>query len=193
MERGRGAFIAAVCAALGGIGVLAAISMEGGGQLGGLGSPGAGPPSEPEVLLHGVEMREIRKGDAPYRISSDQATYRLLSGKVAASSVTLEISGSAGEEVIVRAPKASWDMPAGQVLLPEGASAENGAGWSASVASASLSLAERVLTAPGTARLQGPGLSVVGDNLIWNVREGSVALRQPKTVLEPTRAFRRRG
>lgn len=191
MGRRRGVFLAAACAALGGIGVLVAISMEDAGPRGPFG-PAAGSPSEPEVLLQGVELREIRKGEPPYRITTDQATYKLLSGRVSGSSVTLELPGSAGE-VTVRAPKASWDMPAGQVYLPEGASAEDDAGWSATVVSARLSLPDRMLTAPGKARLNGPGLSVVGDNLVWNVREGKVELKLPVTRLEPSRAFQRRG
>lgn len=192
MRRGRGVFVAAVYAVLGGIGLLAAISMENEGPRGPFDPSAAGYPSEPEVVLHGVEIREIRKSGAPSRIFSDRATYRPLSGRGSGSSVTLEISGSAGD-VTVRAPTASWDMPTGQVVLPEGASAEDNAGWTASVVSARISLAERVLTAPGKVWLNGPGLAVVGDNLVWNMREGRVALQLPKTRLEPSRAMRRRG
>lgn len=192
MQDGRGVFLAAVCAVLAGIGVLAAISMENNGPRGPFDPSAAGFPSEPEVFLYGVELREIRNGGAPSRITSDNAIYRPLSGKGSGSSVTLEIPGSAGE-LTVRAPKASWDMSAGQVFLPDGASAQDGTGWSASVVSARFSFRERVLTAPGKAWLSGPGLSVVGDDLVWNVRDGSWALNQPKTRLDPSRAPRKRG
>lgn len=188
MASERGIFFAALFAALGGIGLLAAISMKGSGPQG---SSSAGIPSEPEVILQGVEMREIRKEGAPYRAFSDQATYRFLSNRFSGTGVTLELSGKSGE-MVVRAPKASWDMKTGQIFLSEGGSAENRAGWSANVTSANLSLPERVLTAAGKARFSGPGLSVVGDNLVWSWREGTVALEMPKTLLEPSSTFRRR-
>jgi len=192
MARGRGVFFAALFAALGGIGLLAAISMKGPGPQGPFGISAAGSRSEPEVILQGVEMREIRKEGAPYKVSSEQATYSLLSSRFSGTGMTLELSGNAGE-MVVRAPIASWDMQTGQVFLPEGGSAENRTGWTAAVASANLSLPERMLTSTGKAMLSGPGLSMVGDNLVWSWREGTVALKLPKTRLEPSRAFRRRG
>jgi hypothetical protein len=192
MARGRGIFIAALFAALGGIGLLTAISMKGSGPQGPLGISAAGSRSEPEVILQGVEMREIRKEGAPYKVFSEQATYSILSSRFSGSGVTLELSGNTGE-MVVRAPIASWDMRTGRVFLPEGGTAENRTGWSAAVASANLSLPERMLTSAGKARLSGPGLSVVGDNLVWNWREGTVALELPKTRLSPSRAFQRRG
>lgn len=192
MARGRWAFFAALLAALGGIGVLAAISLKGAGPKGPFGISAAGSRSEPEVILQGVEMREIRKEGAPYKASSEQATYSLLSRRFSGTDVTLELSGN-GEELVVRAPTASWDMQTGRIFLPEGGSAESGAGWSAAVAVAYLSLPERMLTSAGKARLTGPGLSVVGDNLVWNWREGTLALELPKTRLEPSRVLRKRG
>jgi hypothetical protein len=137
-------------------------------------------------------MREIRKGGDQYRVSSENATYLLQSGRFSGTGVTVELPGTAGE-MVVRAPKASWDMQTRQIFLPEGGSAENAAGWSAAVEAARLFLAEQVLTAAGKARVRGPGLSVVGDNLVWRWREGTVALEMPQTRLEPAQAFRRGG
>src|SRR3990170_4684184 len=101
--------------------------------------------------------------------------------------------GTVRRRSAVRAPKASWDMQNGQIFLPEGGSAENDTGWSSAISTANLSLPERILTATGKASLSGPGLSVVGDNLVWHWREGKVSLEMPKTRLEPSLAFRRRG
>ncbi len=152
----------------------------------------SGSPAEPEVILRDVVMREIRKEGAQYRLVSEQAAYLLQTGMVSASGVTLELPGAAGNPV-VRAPKASWDMQTGQIILPEGGSARTGEGWSASVSAAVLSLPEQVMTAKGKASLSGPDLSVAGDNLVWRWREGKVALDMPKTRLESGRTFRRGG
>ena len=190
MARGRSVFHAAVVAVLLGAAILVAISLDTPGKPG---SSSAGSGFEPEVLLRDVEMREIRKGGSPYRVFSDNATYLLHSGKFSGTGVTLALSGKAGETV-VRAPQASWDMRAGRIFLPEGGVAENREGWVATVGSANLSLPERTLFASGKAKISGPGLSVVGDNLVWNMREGTVALASPKTRLDqPSRAIRRKG
>lgn len=183
---------AALIAALGGIALLAAITAMAPGNRGARGSSAAAHPSEPEVVFQGMEMREIRGEGTQYRLLSDRATYRFLTGGISAVGVTLELPDAAGT-VTVRAPKASWDTKTGQVLLPEGGSAENGAGWSAAVAVARLSLPDRQMTAAGAARLSGPGLSVAGSDLVWKWREGKLALQQPKTRLEPARTLRRRG
>ena len=182
----------ALFAVLGGIGLLAVISSKGPGPQGPWEPSDAGAPSEPEVILRNVEMREIRNEGTQYRLFSDQATYLLLAGRFSATGVILELPGGVGE-VVVRAPKASWDLQNGQIFLPEGGSAENDTGWAAAIAAANLSLPERILTATGKARLSGPGLSVVGDNLVWHWREGKVSLEMPKTRFESARAFRRRG
>jgi hypothetical protein len=182
----------ALLAVLGGIGLLAAISSKGPGPQGPWEPSDAGAPSEPEVILRNVEMREIRNEGTQYRLFSDQATYLLLAGRFSATGVILVLPGGVGE-VVVRAPKASWDMQNGQIFLPEGGSAENDTGWSAAISTANLSLPERILTATGKAKLSGPGLSVVGDNLVWHWREGKVSLEMPKARLEPALAFRRRG
>jgi hypothetical protein len=50
-----------------------------------------------------------------------------------------------------------------------------------------------MLTSAGKAMLSGPGLSVVGDNLVWNWRKGTVELELPKTRLSPSRVFPRKG
>ncbi|HZW36161.1 MAG TPA: hypothetical protein VFF01_04415 [Candidatus Deferrimicrobiaceae bacterium] len=183
---------AALIAALGGIALLAAIAAMAPGSRGSRGPSAAAPPAEPEVVFQGMEMREIRGEGTQYRLLSDRATYRFLTGKISAADVTLEIPGAA-ENVTVRAPVASWDTKSGQVLLPEGGSAESGAGWTAAVASARLSLPDRQMTAAGAARLSGPGLTVAGSGLVWNWREGKMALQLPKTRIEPARTVPRRG
>ena len=184
-------FSAALLAVLGGAAFLFSTSWRGGGESGSGGAAGESP-SGPEIVLHNVEMREIRGGEAPYRVISERATYRVLSETVSATGVTLLLQGRRGETV-VRAPEARWDMRTGWIVLPSGGSAEDRAGWSASVDSARLSLVERVMTATGKATLSGPGLAVAGDNLVWRWREGKVELDRPKTRVLPARAFPRKG
>ncbi|MBI5341926.1 MAG: hypothetical protein HZB63_01120 [Deltaproteobacteria bacterium] len=146
----------------------------------------------PQIVLRNVEMREVRKGEAAYRLLSDVVTYRVLSEDLSAAGVTLLLPGQRGE-VVVRAPEARWDMRTGRIVLPSGGSAEDRGGWIASVAFARLSLPERTFTAPGDANLSGPGLAVAGDNLVWRWREGKVELERPKTRVLPARALRRKG
>lgn len=183
---------AALLAVLGIAALLASLSWRNEESPGPGGASRGESPSGPEIVLRNVEMREIRKGEAPNRLLSEQASYRVLTGDLSASGVTLLLPGRKGE-VVVRAPEARWDMKAGRILLPAGGSAEGGGGWHATVVSASLSLAERVLTAPGEARLSGPGLTVAGDNLVWHWREGKLELEQPKTQVLPSRALGRKG
>lgn len=162
------------------------------------GSPGGGErsrgefQSEPEIILRNVEMREVRKGEATNRLLSEQANYRVLSGDLSASGVTLVLPGLK-EEVVLRAPEARWEMRAERILLPAGGTAESGGGWSAFVVAADLSLRERVLRAPGAARLTGPGLAIAGDNLVWHWQDGKVELERPKTRVFPARALGRKG
>jgi hypothetical protein len=141
------------------------------------------------VLLRDVEMREIGKDGPQYRLTSELASYLILDRKLLAKGVTLFLEGTSGG-MVVRAPKASWEMDAGRVLLEEGGAAGNGAGWSAVVAAARISLPDRLMTAPGESRLSGPGVSMTGDNLIWNWKEQRVSLLNPKTRMDSPRTFR---
>lgn len=189
MRRRRILSLGALLTILGGIGLLlAAISAREPGPRDG-GGTAVERPAGPEVLLRDVEVREIRKEGPQYRLTSDRASYLLLARKLSADGVTLFLPGISNG-MIVRAPKASWDMEAGRILLGEGGAAENGAGWSAVIAAASLSLPDRVMTAAGDVRLSGPGLRVSGDNLVWSWREGKMALSNTRTRVESTRAFR---
>lgn len=149
----------------------------------------ADAPAGPELLLLGVEVREIPKEGPQHRMLSDRASYEVLARRISADNVTLYLPGSPGE-MVVRSPKASWDMNAGRILLPEGGDAGNGAGWSAAVSAASFSLKDRVMTAEGIARLSGPGIRVSGDNLVWGWREGKLSLSNATTRVESPGTFR---
>ncbi|MDA8123180.1 MAG: hypothetical protein M0Z38_11545 [Deltaproteobacteria bacterium] len=188
MSRRRILSLGALLAILGGIGLLAAVStME------------QGPhdavwkaverPDGPELILREVEVREIREGEPQSRLTSDRVSYLLNARRLSAAGVTLFLPGISNG-IVVRAPKASWDMEAGTILLDEGGAAGNAAGWSAIVAAASLSLPNREMSAAGNVRLSGPGLQVAGDNMVWGWREGKLALSNTRTRVESPRALR---
>ena len=184
--------LAALLAVLAGAAFLSVIPWKSERTPGAEGISGSEPPPGPQIVLRNVEMREVRNGEATYRLLSDVVSYRVLSEDLSATGVTLLLPGQRGE-VVVRAPEARWDMRTGRIVLPSGGSAEDRGGWVASVAFARLSLPERTLTAPGDANLSGPGLAVAGDNLVWRWREGKVELERPKTRVLPARALRRKG
>ena len=145
--------------------------------------PDAVEEAGPEIVLYDVAMREVREGGGDWRLTSGRATYSVLDKRLLAVETTLTLPEPSGG-VLVRASRAAWDMDSGRIDLPEGGSASNRAGWSASVPSARLDLRERVMTARG-ATLSGPGLSVSGANLVWRWKEGKVSLDSPKTFVTP--------
>lgn len=153
------------------------------------GGKAADRPEGPEIVLSGVEMREIGKEGTQYRLAAGRVSYLVRSRVLSAGASTLYLPGASGGTV-VRAPKAAWEMGPGRITLAEGGTAENGAGWSAAVPEADLSLPRRVMTAAGPARLSGPGLSVTGDNLVWRWREGKLALSNTNTLVESPGAIR---
>ncbi len=179
-------FLGALLAILGGAGLLLGISVRN-QESRDPGGTSAEIPAGPELILREVEVREIGKEGPQSRLTSDRASYLVLARKLSADGVTLFLPGTSNG-MIVRAPKAFWDMDAGRILLAEGGAAENDAGWSAVVDEASLSLPDRLMTASGNARLSGPGLSVTGDHLVWRWREGKLALENPRSRVEPAKA-----
>ena len=151
---------------------------------GGNGS-GAARYREPEILLGGVEVREIRADGRSQRFSAESASYAVLSKRFSAEQVTLTLQEE-GDKVVVRAPRGEWDMERGTVDLPEGGTAESGGGWTASVPEARVELGERRLTA-GKAILSIPGVRVTGSGLVWRWEEGTVELSAPESLVLPDR------
>lgn len=145
--------------------------------------PAAGEPREPEIVLRDVEVREIREDGRSYRLSSDNASYSVLSKRLYAETVTLTLR-EGPERTVVHAPRARWSMEEGRMDLPEGGSAENGAGWTAAVPEARIDLRGQVMTAP-SASLSVPGVRVAGTNLVWRWQEGKVEIDAPKSQVLP--------
>ena len=145
----------------------------------------------PTLVLHEVDVREIRPGGAMIRFQSDRASYAILSRDLAAEGVTVALPAPAGE-IVVRAPLASWNMDAGIVRLPDGGRAAGAAGWSASVPEARLDLSAREMTASG-ASLSGPGVAIEGRDLVWNWKDGTLTMGAARGRVLPGKAVRRHG
>lgn len=140
---------------------------------------------EPEIVLRDVEVRETRDDGRSYRLSSDNASYSVLSKKLSAEKVSLTLREGRGRTV-VHAPRARWSMEEGTMDLSEGGSAENDAGWTAEVPEARIDLRAQVMTA-SSASLSIPGVWVAGTNLVWRWQEGKVELDAPKSRVLPER------
>jgi hypothetical protein len=146
---------------------------------------GAAGDSGLQIVLRGVVLVEARRERQVYRVVSDNASYSVWSGQATASNVTLVLKEREGD-VTVTAPVASWDMKEDRIDLAMGASAANGAGWTAISPKARVDLKSEVITAE-EASLSGPGLAVVGNNLRWRWKEGKVELDSPRSNIHPGR------
>lgn len=176
--------------ALAAVGILAAVlGGDGGGAPRNVSLRGGG--AGPKLVLHGVDVKEIRPGGATIRLQSDRATYLILEHDLAAEGVTVALPAPAGE-IVVRAPLAAWDMDAGIVRLPDGGRAAGAGGWSASVPEARIDLSAREMTASG-ATLSGPGIAVEGRDLVWKWKDGTLAMDAATGRVLPGKAARRHG
>lgn len=138
---------------------------------------------EPEILLRGVTVRQVRADDRSDRFVARRAVYRVLSKDLSAEEVVFTAGTGAGA-VRVEAPKVRWDMREERLDLPEGGTARNGAGWAAEMPDARIDLADRVLRA-SRAAFFFPGVRVAGTGLVWEWKQGTVALSSPESRLLP--------
>lgn len=138
---------------------------------------------EPEILLHGVEVREVRKGGRTDRVLARQASIAVRSRDLSAEQVTFVTENGNGK-IVVEAPRVSWDMREGRLDLPEGGTVRNGSGWSAEAPDARIDLPGRVLTA-NRATFSIPGIRVAGRGLVWRWGDGIVELASPESRVLP--------
>jgi len=138
---------------------------------------------EPEILLNGVEVREIRKNGRNDRVVARRAVYRVLSRNLSAEQVVFK-TGDGADTVVVEAPRVFWNMREGRLDLPGGGTARNGSGWEADVPEARIDLPGQVLTAD-RASLSFPGVRVAGNRLVWEWRSGTVELSSPESRVLP--------
>jgi len=138
---------------------------------------------EPEILLNGVEVREIRKGGRTDRAIARKASYRVLSRDLFAEQVTFLTEGGNGK-IVVEAPEVYWNMQEERLDLPKGGTARNGSGWIVQLPEAWIDLPGQVLTA-NRATLSLPGIQVAGSGLAWRWKDGTVELAFPESRVIP--------
>lgn len=143
------------------------------------------------LVLYGVDVDEFRPGGTVIRLRSDRASYAILKRDLWAEDVTVALP-SPGGEIVVKAPRALWNMDAGIVRLPEGGRADGVGGWSATVPEARLDLSAREITAAG-ATLTGPGIALEGRDLVWKWKDGMLTLETARGRVLPGKAVRRHG
>lgn len=189
MRRAR-PVIAVVVLALAALGILAAV--HGGGRRGASRVASLkGGEAGANMVLHGVDFREIRPGGETIHLRSGRASYAILRRDLVAEDVTVRLLEPSGE-IVVKAPLASWSMDAGIVRLPQGGRAEGAGGWSASVPEARLDLSARAMTAGG-ASLSGPGVAVEGRGFVWRWNDGTMTMDSARARVLPGKAAPRRG
>jgi len=148
---------------------------------------GGGNGGGAKIILHTVDLVEVRPEGRVYRLASDVASYSIPMGRVVASGVHLTLR-ERGENVVASAPMASWDLDNGRIDLEKGISVENGEGWIATAPRASVDLKSEVIAAD-EARFSGPGFTVTGRNLRWRWQDRTVALDSPRSDILPGRVL----
>lgn len=156
----------------------------------GLETAGGGP----EIRLGPVDVRELHDDGSWNRLDADTAVYGYASRTVSAGGVTVFLGeGSPFAGTTVRAPRAEWDLDGKTIGLSEGCRVARKDGWTAKLSAATLDLAGSVLRVPGPARIEGPGVSVLGRNLAWEWVEGKVTMESTTSRLSPGKGSGRKG
>jgi hypothetical protein len=148
----------------------------------------------PEIQLRSVDLRELHDDGSWNRLDADSAVYEYASKTVSAGGVTVFLGeGSPFAGMTVRAPLAAWNLDAKMIGFPEGCRVARKGGWTAELSATNLDLAGSVLRVPGTARIEGPGVSVQGENLAWEWAEGKITLESTTSRLSPAKGPIRKG
>jgi hypothetical protein len=148
----------------------------------------------PEIRLGPVDVRELHDDGSWNRLDADGAVYAYASRMVSAGGVTVYLGeGSPFAGTTVRAPRAAWDLDGKTIGLPEGCRVARKGGWTGELSAATLDLAGSILRVPGPARIEGPGVSVQGENLAWEWVEGKITMESTTSRLSPAKNPGRRG
>jgi hypothetical protein len=148
----------------------------------------------PEIRLGPMEAREIHDDGSWNRLDAVRAVYGYANRMVSADGVTVLLGeGSPFAGTTVRAPTATWDLDGKTIELPEGCRMERKGGWTGEFSAATLDLAGSVLRVPGPARIDGPGLSVRGENLAWEWVKEKVTMESTTSRLTPAKGPGRKG
>ena len=157
----------------------------------------AGPESAgggPEIRLGPVDVRELHDDGSWNRLDAAVAVYGYASRTVSADGVTVFLGeGSPFPGTTVRAPRAAWDLDGKTIGLPEGCHVARKDGWTGELSAATLDLAGSILRVPGHAKIEGPGVSVEGRNLVWEWLAGKVTMESTTSRLSPGKGPGRKG
>jgi hypothetical protein len=150
--------------------------------------------SGPEIRLGPVDVRELHDDGSWNRLDADGAVYAYEGRTVSAEGVTVFLGeGSLFAGTTVRAPRAAWDLDGKTIGLPVGCRVARVGGWTGELSAATLDLAGSVLRVPGPAKIEGPGVSVQGENLAWEWAEGKITMESTTSRLSPVKGPGRKG
>ena len=90
------------------------------------------------------------------------------------------------------APRAAWDLDGGRSDFPRGAGWHGRAGGRGTLRG-DADLAGSVLRVPGSARIEGPGVSVEGRTSPGNGVEGKITMESTRSRLSPAKGPGRKG
>jgi hypothetical protein len=156
----------------------------------GQGTAGGGP----EIRLGPVDVRELHDDGSWNRLDAEGAVYAYAGRTVSAEGVTVYLGeGAAFAGTTVRAPRAAWNLDGKTIGLPGGCRVARKGGWTGNLSAATLDLAGSVLRVPGTARVEGPGVSVQGENLAWEWVEGKITMESTTSRISPAMIPGRKG
>jgi len=142
----------------------------------------------PEIRLGPVDVRELHDDGSWNRLDADGAVYGFASRTVSADGVTVSLGeGSPFAGTTVRALVAMWDFDGKTIGLPEGCRVSRVGGWTGELSAATLDLAGSVLRVPGPARIEGPGVSVEGKNLVWEWEKEEITMESTTSRLSPAK------
>ncbi len=148
----------------------------------------------PEIRLGPVDVRELHDDGSWNRLDAYGAVYAYVSRTISAGGVTVFLGeGSPFAGTTVRAPRAAWDLDGKTIGLPEGCRVAREDGWTGELSAATLDLAGSILRVPGPARIEGPGVSVQGMNLVWEWVEGKITMQSTTSRLSPAKGPGREG
>jgi hypothetical protein len=140
----------------------------------------------PEIRLGPVQMREFHDDGAWNRLDADGAVYAYASRTVIAGNVTVFLGdGAKFSGTTVLAPNAAWDLDGKSIGLPEGCRITREGGWNGQLSATTLDLTGKVVRVPGPASIEGPGISVEGNDLAWRWDEGKITLESPISRISP--------
>jgi len=143
----------------------------------------------PEIRLGQVDVRELHDDGSWNRLDAERAVYAYASRTVSAEGVTVFLGeGAPFAGTTIRASHAAWNLDGKTIGLPEGCRVARKGGWTGELSPATLDLAESVLRVPGPARIEGPGVSVEGKNLLWEWVEGKITMESARSRVSPARS-----